>query len=132
MRQLPFSLVNPFERYDIDPLAGPAAITERLRELVEAADDDAERDALRAVWEELTTHPKRRLAHALDALPETRAALGTPPAAPAAAAEPLTLTPADLVSPPSVLEALAIGRPQLPPALPPLEADPHLRERGNE
>ena len=47
---------NPYERYDIDPLGGPAAITERMRELAEDATDEAERKAIRAAWEELTLH----------------------------------------------------------------------------
>lgn len=70
---------NPFERYDLDPRDGIAAITARLKELAEDATDDAERERIRAAWEELTLHPARRLRAALFARPESRAALGSPP-----------------------------------------------------
>jgi hypothetical protein len=70
---------NPFDRYDLDPREGIAAITARLRELAEDAKDDAERERIRAAWEELTLHPGRRLKTALFAHPETRAPLGSPP-----------------------------------------------------
>lgn len=73
---------NPFERYDLDPRDGIAAITQRLKELAEDAKDDAEREKIRAAWEELTLHPRRRLRAALDAHPETRPPLGSPPMAP--------------------------------------------------
>ena len=72
---------NPFERYDLDPRDGIAAITQRLKELAEDAKDDAEREKIRAAWEELTLHPRRRLRAALDAHPETRPPLGSPPMA---------------------------------------------------
>jgi hypothetical protein len=72
---------NPFERYDLDPREGIQAITARLKELAEDADDPAERERIRAAWEQLTTHPARRLRAALFAHPETRAPLGAPPAA---------------------------------------------------
>ena len=45
---------NPFERWDLDPLAGPQAITEALRERVEDATDEHERAAIREDWEALT------------------------------------------------------------------------------
>lgn len=70
---------NPFERYALDPREGIAAITQRLKELAEDAKDDAERERIRAAWEELTLHPTRRLRAALFAHPETRPALGNPP-----------------------------------------------------
>lgn len=70
---------NPFERYDLDPTEGIAAITRRLKELAEDAKTDAERDAIRRAWEELTLHPQRRLRAALLAHPETRPPLGSPP-----------------------------------------------------
>ncbi len=69
---------NPFELYGIDPRAGPQAITQRLRELVEDA-PEAEREALRAAWDELTMNPLRRLKAALFAHPETRAPLDGAP-----------------------------------------------------
>ena len=71
--------MNPFEQYDLDPRAGIAAITRRLKELAEDARDDAERERIRQVWEELTLHPARRLRAALFAHPETRPELGRPP-----------------------------------------------------
>lgn len=70
---------NPFERYDLDPREGIAAITQRLKELAEDARDEAERERIRAAWEELTLHPVRRLRAALFAHPETRPPLGSPP-----------------------------------------------------
>lgn len=70
---------NPFERYGIDPAAGPKAITERLRELAESTEDELERVRIREAWEALTMHPMRRLDLALQAHPETRAAPGRPP-----------------------------------------------------
>jgi hypothetical protein len=70
---------NPFEELDINPHDGPRGITERLRELVEDAKDDAERARLRALWEELTMHAGRRVRLALLAHPESRAPLGSPP-----------------------------------------------------
>ncbi len=70
---------NPFERYGLDPLAGPAHITERLRELAEDCEDELERAAIREAWEALTLHPRRRLELALDAHPESRPPLGRPP-----------------------------------------------------
>lgn len=73
---------NPFERYEIDPREGVVAVTERLKELIEDARTDAERDAMRAAWEELTLHPARRLRAALEAHPETRVPLGGPPPPP--------------------------------------------------
>lgn len=70
---------NPFERYELDPREGISAITQKLKELAEDAKDDAEREAIRAAWEELTLHPVRRLRAALFAHPETRPELGNPP-----------------------------------------------------
>lgn len=70
---------NPFERYDLDPRDGISAITARLKELAEDATDDAERERIRAAWEELTLDPARRLKAALFAHPETRPPLGVPP-----------------------------------------------------
>ncbi len=70
---------NPFERYGLDPREGVAAITQRLKELAEDAKDEAERERIRAAWEELTLHPARRLRAALFAHPETRPPLAGPP-----------------------------------------------------
>lgn len=73
---------NLFERYDIDPLKGPRAITERLRELIEEAATEAQRTELREAWEELTMHPMRRLRAAFGAHPESRQEPGAPPSLP--------------------------------------------------
>ncbi len=59
---------NPFERFGIDPKEGPRAITERLRELAEDANEE-DRAVIRAAWEELTLHPLRRLRAAFGAHP---------------------------------------------------------------
>ncbi|MEZ4259143.1 MAG: hypothetical protein R3B36_08745 [Polyangiaceae bacterium] len=96
---------NPFERYDLDPHGGIAAITERLKELVEAAGSDAEREGLRAAWEELTLHPARRLTLALLAHPETRPPLGGAPPRPRRRAAP-RFGLVDLAALPSALESL--------------------------
>jgi hypothetical protein len=114
---------NPYERFGIDPLGGPAAITERMRELVEDAPDDAARAEIRAAWEELTLHPLRRLRAALGAHPEHRAALGLRPRPPDPAS---TTAPElgmlDLAPRPSVLAALGASAPRLPDVPP--ERDP--------
>jgi hypothetical protein len=118
------AMSNPFERYDIDPSAGPDAITARMRELIEQADED-ERQQLRADWEALTLHPRRRLELALAAFPQTRAPARRPTRPPASA--PLReLTMADLCWLPSVAEALDLETTKLPSALPTIEDDPIL------
>ncbi len=53
-----------YEELGLDPLASPEQITERLRERIELA-TEAERAALREAWEELTLHPRRRVAQAV-------------------------------------------------------------------
>lgn len=98
---------NPFERYDLDPREGIQAITLRLKELAEETEDPAERERIRAAWEELTVHPGRRLRAAIFAHPETRAPLGAPPPATRVRREeaaPPTL--ASLAARPSVRAAL--------------------------
>lgn len=118
---------NPFERYDLDPREGIAAITQRLKELAEDAKDDAERERIRAAWEELTLHPARRLRAALDAHPETRAPLASPPSLPRTRISPPALELRDLAARPSALAALPrtiTSHPQLDP--PPLDDDPHF------
>jgi len=137
---------NPFERYDLDPREGITAITQRLKELAEDAKDDAERERIRAAWEELTLHPARRLRAALFAHPESRAPLGMPPSFPRrrmAPAHPGDTSPIaelglrDLAARPSVLATLsasALGgvegapREDVPPSPSrSLEEDPVLR-----
>ncbi|MFO0680430.1 MAG: hypothetical protein U0234_00190 [Sandaracinus sp.] len=72
---------NPYVRFGLDPEAPLAEITARLRELAEDADDEEERAALRAAWNELSRSPARRLALALEAGP-TGAGAHAPRAAP--------------------------------------------------
>jgi len=120
---------NPFERYDLDPTEGIQAITHRLKELAEDAKDDAERDRIRAAWEELTLHPARRLRAALDAHPESRPPLGAPPLRLRARVTATELDLADVAARPSVLAALpaslvgGAGEDEPPP---PLAGDPHF------
>ena len=123
---------NPFERYDLDPREGIAAITQRLKELAEEAKDDAERERIREAWEELTLHPARRLKAALFAHPETRGPLGRPPSFPrrrAAQGGPAAvgLELRDLAARPSVLLALGGSEVKDEDAVPPFEDDPVLR-----
>ena len=97
---------NPFERYGLDPRDGVVAITQRLKELAEDAKTDAERNEIRAAWEELTLHPARRLRAALNAHPETRAPLGSAPALPRVRVSTTELELRDLAARPSALAAL--------------------------
>ena len=125
---------NPFERYDLDPREGIVAITQRLKELAEDAKSDTERDQIRAAWEELTLHPARRLRAALDAHPETRAPLGSPPSLPRLRLSPTELELRDLAARPSALAALprtttARAAQATAPGdvdAPPLDDDPHF------
>ena len=99
---------NPFERYGLDPTAGPKAITARLRELAEDAEDELERARIREAWEALTMHPRRRLDLALQAHPESRAPLGRPPRPLRLRAEG-ALALADLVPLPPLAEVLGVA-----------------------
>jgi hypothetical protein len=141
MSEIKLTQDNPFERYEIDPREGPRAITDRMRELMEESASDEERTRLRAVWEELTMHPARRLRVALRAHPETREPLGTPPPPLASAGAPSTkpsvgkgtldLALAELAMRPSVARALtnAPGTENLTARsiLPSIEDDPLMR-----
>ena len=102
---------NPFERWDLDPMQGPEAITERLRELAEDAPDDETRATIRAAWEALTMHPRDRLRAALEAHPDSHGAAGAPPPPPPAPrrADP-ALELSDLVLRPSLVRALGLER----------------------
>ena len=126
-------LSNPFEKYDIDPLDGPEAITARLRELAEDA-DGTERDELRAEWERLTMHPQSRLEAALEAFPETRSRQLCPPPkqddrpAPGARGDIDVLTLRDVALLPSVAAALVSGQNETLALLPPFHDDPHFRD----
>jgi hypothetical protein len=109
---------NPFERYDLDPREGIAAITQRLKELAEDAKDDAERERIRSAWEELTLHPLRRLRAALFAHPETRRPLGMPLPYPRRRAGTTELVLRDLAARPSLAVALGASGPGGPPRTP--------------
>lgn len=119
---------NPFERWDIDPLGGPQAITERMRELIENAPDEATRNAIRAAWEELTFHPARRLRAALTAHPDTHGPDESPPPKPRRPSpEPIALALSDLALRPSLLAALGdIDEPTVPDL--PIDRDPFLAD----
>ncbi len=127
---------NPFEKYGLDPREGVVAITRRLKELAEDANTDAERDRIRAAWEELTLHPARRLRAALHAHPETRAELGLPPSLPRLRVSTVELELRDLAARPSALAALPLaiapavlrgnGATEANADAPPLDDDPHL------
>ena len=117
--------MNPFERFDIDPMQGPTAITERLRELTEEA-DEAQREELRAVWEELTLHPRRRLQIALQAFPETRVPVafrGRGSQSDNAGTDEIAVR--ELIVVPRVAEVLT-ARATPPEVLPPIESDPFI------
>lgn len=121
---------NPFERWGLDPTQGPAAITERLRELAADAPDEATRKAIRAAWEELTLHPARRFRAAASAHPDSHHAAGAPPPPPPRPfAEPFEPELADLLMRPSLLAALGLDEiaasplPHLAPADDPIFDD---------
>lgn len=103
------SVINPFERFEIDPRSGPAQITARFRELMEDARTEEAKAVLREAWEELTLHPRDRLRAALCTFPEAREQIplgvdSEPPKAVPLAFHDLDLT--DLLAPPTVLSAL--------------------------
>lgn len=122
---------NPFEAFDLDPRVGIDAITQRLKELIEDAATDAERERIRAAWEELTLHPARRLRAALGAHPETRPPLGAPPSlprqrAPSTDAEPAPIALGDLAARPSVIATLGEAGRSMPSLPLGLDDDPVL------
>ncbi len=116
---------NPFDRFDLDPLASSQEITERMKELLEDA-PEAERPAIRDAWELLTRHPRTR----------ARAALHTFSGS-ARPRVPRALPPEAAVTPGSVAPSAASERPSLESLLGDAEAparglalhdDPLLRE----
>jgi hypothetical protein len=83
-------MTNPFETLELEPLATVSEITARVRELAEDADEPRQK-LLRALWEELTLHPRARITAAVATfVPEggEPAALPPPRVATAAGAEP--------------------------------------------
>ena len=119
--------LNPYERWDIDPLGGPEAITRRMRDLAEEAPDEATRKAIRAGWEELTMHPARRLKAALGAHPDSHGVAGAPPPLPPRRVPPkLELELRDLALRPRIVDALDAPVTETLPDEPAGD-DPHLR-----
>ncbi len=112
--------MNPFERWDLDPFEGPEGITEKMRELVEDADAQTT-ELLRADWEALTLHPRRRVELALQAHPETRPPLGRKPRPARRRRTATQLELIDLVALPTV--ASALGEPIDPHRLPDVSLD---------
>lgn len=110
-----------FDTFDIDPLADIETITERLRGLMEDTQDPDERARIRAAWEELTMHPRRRLDEILDSHP-SRPAPGRAPPRPSRSSSfdtPLTLR--DLRSPQRLADLLGPDCDAPPDEPPPLE-----------
>lgn len=99
-----------FELFELDPLASPEEITERLRERIELA-PERERGALREAWEELTLHPRSRVAQAVACFVELEPAPRPPePRALASfVAPPLELV--DTLAPPELEAVLDAGSP---------------------
>ena len=64
--------MNPFVRYDLDPHHSPRELTEQLRDRIEDASSDEERNELRAAWELLTKKPTERAFLSLEAGPDLR------------------------------------------------------------
>ncbi len=114
---------NPFDELELSPLASIDEITSELRDRAEDAGDD-EKKVLRAAWEELTMHPRARLALALTTFPDGGAAPPRPPPRPP---EPPVdeVTPGlfDLLPRPSVEAALTGKIPEPRGALPPVAED---------
>lgn len=69
---------NPLDRFGLSPFATVEEITSAMRERAEEAPEE-ERAALRDAWEELTTHPRKRLRAALFTAPPELGPLNAPP-----------------------------------------------------
>lgn len=69
--------MNPFVRYGLEPHQTPRELTEQLRERLEDATSEAERDELRAAWELLTKKPTERAFLSLEAGPDVRPPAGS-------------------------------------------------------
>ena len=93
---------NPFDRYGIDPREGPEGITERMRELIEDAPDEATRDAVRAAWEALTRDPRGRAHLALRTHPRSTRSVPRRPVRQRATGVGATPEPRDYVGAPSL------------------------------
>lgn len=71
---------NPFERFDLDIAATLPELTRTLRERIEDASSEEERQQLREVWETLTGKLETRAALVLSVLPRHARPLRTAPA----------------------------------------------------
>jgi hypothetical protein len=63
--------MNLFETYDLDPALGLRELTGRLRERIQDAASEPERQLLREAWESLTKNPYARAESALLCAPKT-------------------------------------------------------------
>jgi hypothetical protein len=99
-----------FELYDLDPLASPEQITERLRERIELA-PESERGALREAWEELTLHPRSRVAQAVACFVELEPAPRPPESRAASSFGAPSIELADAVALPELEAMLDAGSP---------------------
>lgn len=126
---------NPFDRYGIDPREGPEGITERMRELIEDAPDEATRDAVRAAWEALTRDPRGRAHWALRTHPRSTRSVPRRPVRQRATGVGATPEPRDYVGAPSLeatLDTLLGGPRQVRADMdPPLDEDPVLVGRDS-
>lgn len=115
---------NTFDRFGLDPATPIDELTARFRELVEDADEN-ERSSLRAMWEEITLHPKARLTSALLTFPGGHRAPQKPPRSekPKLSGTPIDFF--DLAPLLSLEERLGDEEPELTDS--PLDEDPLLK-----
>lgn len=124
---------NPFDEHDLDPLASPDEITERMRELVEDATSPASKQALQDAWQDLTMNPRKRVRLALSTFVDMDPpAISPPPRARASAHAPsVGPSPAELCVPITDLHGTLV-RERLsshePSSYVPLASDPLLKE----
>ena len=105
--------LNPFERFDLDIAATLPDLTRALRERIEDAQTEDERQQLREIWEALTGKLETRAALVLDALPKLARPLPDRPAPAKPAAPPPH--PLDTKAlPPFPLEWDALPQPKRP------------------
>lgn len=123
---------NPFDDHDLDPLASPDEITERMRELVEDATTPASKQLLQDAWQDLTMNPKKRVRLALTTFVDMEPfEVSPPPAAARASAPTVAQAPAELCVPITDLHGTLV-RERLsshePTSYVPLASDPLLKE----
>jgi len=93
---MPAMAQNPFERFDLDIAATLPELTRTLRERIEDAGSEEERQQLREVWESLTGKLETRADLVLSVLPRHARPLRpapTPEPPPAPRAHPLDTKP---------------------------------------